>query len=111
MYSSRGSMGAALFGQADADNFLVVSHETTLVGIRRVVPDNRPAERLVRRLQHVHATDFLIFLGRQTGNDQIAGLAEQKVAVAILRQKRRAMRFAAFAAGRRLERLPQALAS
>ena len=69
-------------------------------------PDNRPAKGFIGRLQQMSAADLFVFLRSEAGDDQVARLAEQKIPIAVLRQKRGPVRFAAVAAGGRLERLP-----
>src|SRR5262245_5979503 len=75
-----------------------------------MAPDHRPPKALGRGLQEVGPADLLVLLGRQASDHQVARLAEQEVAVALLRQKGGAVRGAAVAACRRLKRLPEPLA-
>src|SRR5262249_4481052 len=83
------SYGRPSLRQRVADDLLVVPGEHALVRERRMGPDDLPPERLVSRLEELRPVDLLVPLGRQLRDHQVAGLAEDEVAVPVLNQERR----------------------
>src|SRR5439155_12452610 len=89
--------------------FLVIAGVHASVGERGMAPDQVATKRVAGRLQNLGATDFLIALGRELGDDEMACLAGQEAAVAVLHDEGGAVGKRLAARGWR-ESLPEALA-
>ena len=68
-------------GEVHADQFLVVPHEYTAPGEGRITPHDLSAECLVGRFEDVESVQFLVAVGRQPGQDQVAQFVEEEESV------------------------------
>src|SRR6478672_3044816 len=87
-----------LFRQARTNDLFIVPRENALVGVCRMAPNDGPPKGFVRWLYEMGPANFVVFLGRKASDDQVAGFAEQKITVAVLRQEHGAVRLAALTA-------------
>src|SRR6185436_9221900 len=74
-----------------------------------MTPNDRASKAVAGGVEQVRAAELRVLLRAEPGNDQVASFAEDKVAVAVLHQKRSAGAKRPLAGGR-LERLPEAFA-
>src|SRR5690349_24648635 len=94
--------------QRDADDLLVVAGVDGFVREGGMRPDDGPAGIAVDRIDQVRAAEFLVFLGRELRDDEVALLAEDEAAVAVFDHEGVAPALG-LAAGRH-EGFPEALA-
>jgi hypothetical protein len=68
----------------DADNLFIIAREHVPVGKGRMRPDHGAIpNHLVRWLQDVSARQFLVTLGSQVGDNQIALFVKEKKVIAL----------------------------
>ena len=70
--------------QRHADQLLVVPSVDALVGEGWVAPDHVPAKGDAGRFQQLAAADLVVPLGTESGDEEMARLAHQEEAIAML---------------------------
>src|SRR5262245_26214038 len=73
--------GSLFRGQGSADDFLVVSREHAFVRVGGVTPHDLAPQTDANGLQQLGSAHFVVLLGRQVGDDQVAVLAEEEEAI------------------------------
>src|SRR5581483_2497884 len=66
------------------DDFLIVAGKDAAIGVGGMAPDDGPAETDADGIEELGAADFVVFLGRESGNHQIAVLAKNEEAITVL---------------------------